>query len=185
MPALRIGHGVHQPLEIMLQRAGGGEAVEGAHGEKRIAHPAIAVIPVAPRIRRLGQGGGDRGDHPARGLIAAQFQRDRGADDGLLPLERDRQTLRPALPIAGRLGAKGGADLLRAVRQGLIGAEDEGHLTFEVDHPPVEHMVNRRVGGQAHVLLWPDETHMVRAAGEGWGDLPPLKAWFEMHPYTG
>src|SRR3546814_7932394 len=74
--------------EIAFHRLGGAEPVEGVHHEICIAQPAVAVVPVAAGVRGFGNGRRQRRDDGAGLLEIAELQRDRGADHGLLPLDR-------------------------------------------------------------------------------------------------
>ena len=73
---------------IVLRRA---DAVERLHDEIGVAQPAVAVVPGAAGARRLGNRGGVGGDDAAGLLEIAELQRDRGADDRVLPVVGDRR----------------------------------------------------------------------------------------------
>ena len=102
----RFRRHVHDVPKILFHRRRGAQPVQRLHDEERVAQPAVAVIPVAAAVRRLGYRARDSRDDRARVLERAQLQRDRGADDGVLPLERNRQAVRPRLPVVLRLGQK-------------------------------------------------------------------------------
>ena len=96
------GDDVHHPTEIKFHRAHRRERVQRAHDEERVPDPAEAVVPVAPRAGGLGNAGRHRGDDGAGRLVAAQFQRDRGADHGILPFERQCEPVHPFAPVVER-----------------------------------------------------------------------------------
>src|SRR3546814_18713011 len=54
------------------------EPVQGVHHEKRIAKPAVAIIPIPGRARRFRNGRRHGGDDRAAFLETAELQRDRG-----------------------------------------------------------------------------------------------------------
>ena len=70
----------------LFHGARGADAVERLDDEISVAQPAIAVIPGAARRRRLRDRRGVRGDDAAGLVEIGELQRDRGADDGLLPI---------------------------------------------------------------------------------------------------
>ena len=78
----------HQPMLPDIGFLGVTGIEEGQQREGRIPQPAIAIIPVAAAADLFRQGGGDRRDDAAGGLVAEAFQGEQRAHDGLrhLPL---------------------------------------------------------------------------------------------------
>ena len=74
--------------------------------ERRVAQPAVAVVPVADAADPLGQRRGRRGDDAARGRVGERLEGDERAVDELLPLAVVRAALRPLLPPRGRPGER-------------------------------------------------------------------------------
>ena len=97
----------------IFHRERGAEAIERMHHEVGVPQPAIAVIPVPSRSRSLGDRCRHRRNDPARLLEAAQLERDRRPDHGVLPFERHREVARPLDPV-----------LLRPRKIGLAQARD-------------------------------------------------------------
>ena len=91
----RGGHDVHQPGEIVLHLAHRRETIERPHDEIGVSHPAVSIIPVALRVGSLGNACRQGGDDRSRGFISAELERYRGANNGVLPLERYGQSMRP------------------------------------------------------------------------------------------
>ena len=58
---------------------------QGVHRERGVAHPGVAVVPVALAADLLGQGRGRRGHQAAGRGVGHQLQRDRRALDRLAP----------------------------------------------------------------------------------------------------
>ena len=166
-PLAGAGHDVGDVAEVVLHRRRGAQAVERAHDEVGVAQPAVAVVPVARRARRLGDRGGHRGDDRAGLLERAQLQRDRGADHRVLPLERHRQGARPLPPVVARqleqvaaaLAAPGRA----AARPGPSSSVDR---VVQDERRLIEHVGDRRVGRQPQHLVGGDVADVVAAAGD-------------------
>ena len=125
-PPSALAHDVVQPAQVVLHRADFGQAVERAHDEEGVAQPAVAVVPVALAVGRLGNAGGHRRDDRAGLLELAQLERDRRADHRLLPLaaaiarrrvQRRQYSARLLLEVA--------RGFLDAARQRFVGAEQQ------------------------------------------------------------
>ena len=130
-------------------------------GERRVAHPGVAVVPVALAARGLGQRRREGGDRGPGGHVGEALDRERGPLDGLAVAVVDRAHLpHPGAPhVAG--GGHGGIGLVdvggggeplgpgqRAVRP-LAGVED-------VAGPdPTALDAERQVGAQPHRLPGP------------------------------
>ena len=83
-----MGDSVPEIGEIVLQRSDGREAVERRDRKIGVAQPAEAIVPVALGIGVLGNARREGRDDAAGFLIDAEFQRDGGANDGVLPVWR-------------------------------------------------------------------------------------------------
>ena len=102
------GHDVEDVTEVALHGVGGIEPVERIDDEIAVAQPAIAIVPVASRRRRLGYRCRHRGDDRAGVVEGVLLQRDGGADDGVLPFERNGQSPHPVAPVAHAFPRPGG-----------------------------------------------------------------------------
>ncbi len=109
------GDHARQPVAPVLRLV----VVAGIHQreqrQRRVAHPAVAVIPVALAADEFGQRGRRRRHDPAGRLVGQRLERDQRARDRLGPRPVDVPPLRPCLPV--RLG----------VLQRRIGGEFLGH----------------------------------------------------------
>ncbi len=155
---------VVQPAQVVLHGADFGQAVERAHDEEGVAQPAVAVVPVALRVRRLGDARRHRRDDGAGLLELAHLQRDGGTDDGLLPFERQGQAARPATPVERRLLFEAARGFLDAGRERLVRAKHQADRAVQRHPGGVEHVGQRRVGVQAQGARRQDEAQMVAAA---------------------
>ena len=68
-------HPAHQRLGLLVRA----EVDQRPGGERRVARPAVAVVPVADPAQLLGQRGGRRGHEPAARLVPETAQRQRAA----------------------------------------------------------------------------------------------------------
>jgi hypothetical protein len=118
---------LYSQLQVALHRADLGQAVERTHHEEGVAQPAVAVVPVAAAVRRLGDAGGQRRDDGAGVLVLAQLERDGRADHRVLPLQRQGQPPRPAAPVQQRALLEVARGVVDAAGQRLVGAEQEAH----------------------------------------------------------
>ena len=78
---LEIGHELHELVGLPVQL----EPVERLEGEGRVAHPGVAVVPVALTAGRLGQRGGEGGHGGAGRHVGETLDRQGRALDGLAP----------------------------------------------------------------------------------------------------
>src|SRR5262245_66517794 len=69
-----------------LHRFRRAETIERFDDEIGVSEPTVAVIPRAPGAWRFGYGRRQRGDDGAGLLEIGKLERDRGADDGILPV---------------------------------------------------------------------------------------------------
>ena len=95
------------PVPEPLQERGGllgvAEAEQRVDGERRVADPGVAVVPVALAADLLGQTGRGRGDERAGRRVGHQLERHRRAGDHLLPAAVVRRAVQPAVPPRGRV----------------------------------------------------------------------------------
>ena len=77
----RVEHPAHERLRL----AAAAEREQRVDGEHRIAHPPVAVVPVALAAEGLGERGRGRGDHAAGRAVREQPHGERAADDGVAP----------------------------------------------------------------------------------------------------
>ncbi len=139
---------IAQIAEVVLQQVDRAQTVQRPHHVIGVADPAVAVVPVAPALGRLGHRGGHGRDDRAGFLIGAELQRDRRADHRLLTVERQVEGAHPVLPIgdgAVQGGGDAGADVLVVA---LVGTEEEGVGPLQPEGPLVEDVGHRTVGGQ-------------------------------------
>ncbi len=79
------GHGPQQPFAPGRRLLGVAGRDQGEQRHRRVAQPAIAIVPVAAAAELLGQRGGRRGDDPAGRRIGQRLQGDERADHRLAP----------------------------------------------------------------------------------------------------
>ena len=103
-----------QPVEQVRGLAGRAEAHEAGSGHRRVADPAVAVVPVAGAAEALGQaGGGCSDDCPGR-TVAQRLQHERRPAHEIGLPGGHREPLRPAPlrrrgPLGGRCPLERGA----------------------------------------------------------------------------
>ena len=86
---------VRLPVEVQV--------VQRLQGERRVAHPRVAVVPVALAARRLGQRGRERGDRRAGRHVGQPLDREGRALDRVAPaVVRDACPPEPGTPEADR-----------------------------------------------------------------------------------
>ena len=88
------------PAQERLGLAQRAEVDQGAGGHRRVAQPAVAVVPVADAAELLRQGGGGGGEDRAGRLVAEPAQRQRAARDQV----RGRCWAAPASATQSRQG---------------------------------------------------------------------------------
>ena len=97
---LEVGDELHELVGLPVEV----EVVQRLQGEGRVAHPGVAVVPVALAARRLGQRRGQRGHRRAGGHVGQALDRQRGALDRRHPLVVGKPGAgEPRAPEAGRL----------------------------------------------------------------------------------
>ena len=133
----------------LLHRARGADTVERLNDEIGVPQPAIAVVPGAAGARRLRDRGGMRGDDGAGLIEIAELERDRGADDGLLPVDRDRQAAHPLHPVVVRPVGEFAAGRLQVAGKRLVRAEHEVYGARQDERRFALDQRQRRVGGEA------------------------------------
>ena len=182
MAAARPHHNVVEPAQVVLHRADLGQAVERAHDKKRIAQPAVAVIPVAPAVRGFRDAGGHGRDDGAGVFAQRHFQRDGGADHGLLPLQRQCQRARPAAPVAGGLQLELAGGVVDAAHQRLVRTQNE--IERPVDHETgfAQDVIDRSVGCESQHLLPADIADVGAALGQCRRHPAPVEARPQQHP---
>ena len=161
-----IGDDVLDVQQVALHRRGRPQPVQRIDHEIGVAQPAEAVVPVAGRKWRLGYRGGQRGDDAAGIVESVQLQRDRRPDHRLLPFERQRQVAHPGMPIAGGLVEHVAGDLARAVGQRLVRPDDAGEFIVQVERAALDHLGDRRVGGQPHRIAGNGGAQVMAAEGQ-------------------
>ena len=101
-PAVAVGLDVGDELHELVGLPVEPEQVQRLQRERRVAHPRVAVVPVALAPRRLGQRGRQRRDERARRHVGQALDRQRRALDRLAPAMVGE--LRRAPAIAARSG---------------------------------------------------------------------------------
>ena len=96
---LDVGDELHELVGLPLQV----QVVERLERERRVAHPRVAVVPVALAARRLGQRGRERGDRRSGRHVREALDRERGALDRVAPeMVRDARPSQPARASSAR-----------------------------------------------------------------------------------
>ena len=80
-----LGDPVPQPAAELRRLLGEPQPQQRVDGERGVAHPGVAVVPVTLAADLLGQAGGRRGHQPAGRGVGHQLQRDRRALQHLPP----------------------------------------------------------------------------------------------------
>ena len=123
-----VGDEVEEVVGLLVEA----ERVQRPQHEGRVAHPAVAVIPVAISARSLGQRRGGGRDHRSRGRVGEPLEGQRAALQVRAPgVVRERSVLEPLLPEATGAGQPRGR-LLVVCRQRMAGPaeRDERPLAF-------------------------------------------------------
>ena len=111
--ALEVGDELHEVVGLPVEA----ERVQPPQRERRVAHPAVAVVPVALATGRLGQRGGRGGDRRAGRRVGQSLQRQRRALQMLAPpVVREAPAGEPVAPVV-----EGGLQALLGVRA-VLGA---------------------------------------------------------------
>ena len=98
---LDVGDELHELVGFPVER----EQVQRLEGERRVAHPGVAVVPVALAARRLGQRRRERGDRGAGRHVGEALDRERRPLDRVAPAMVG--DARPAQPRRARTGSCG------------------------------------------------------------------------------
>ena len=175
-------HHVAQPAQVVLHRAHLGDAVERAHHKKRIAQPAVAVVPVAAAVGGFGDAGRHGGHDGAGFFVQRQLERDGCADHRVLPLQRNGQRAAPAAPVGRGLLLEVAGGVGNAVHQRFVRAQQK--VVFAREHKRLarQHMRHRRIGGQAQRHALAHIADVVAAARDLGGGLAPVVTHLERHP---
>ena len=104
--ARQVGEVLHEVVRLPVEV----ERVQAPQRERRVAHPAVAVVPVALAARGLGQRCRQRRDHRAGRRIGQPLQHERGPLQVPAPrmvgVGAGGQPLAPVVAGAGDLGAR-------------------------------------------------------------------------------
>ena len=146
---LGAGNDVGDVIQMVFHGPRRAEPVEGLDHEIGVPEPAIAVVPVAPAVRRLGDRRGHGGDDAAAFLEAAQLQRDGGADHRVLPFEGHRQVAGKLEPVLLGASEELAAGLIERAGQAFVRPEKHGERPLQHERDFVQHVRDRRVGGTA------------------------------------
>src|SRR5262249_38716434 len=158
-----VGRNAQRKRDEILHRLRRTDAVERLHHEIGVAQPTIAVVPGAAGSRSLGNGGGMGRDDSAGFLEIAELERDRSADDFILPIVGNGETPRPIHPIVDGAVAEFAAGGFEFVLKALVDTEyemvgpreDKGSLALDVGQ--------RSIGGEADDAALVDEADMIAA----------------------
>ena len=93
-----LGHPVPQPAAELGGLLGEAQPQQRVDGERGIAHPGVAVVPVALPTDLLGQAGGRRRHQPAGRGVGHQLQRDGRAVQHLPPAPGVGAAVEPGAP---------------------------------------------------------------------------------------
>ena len=152
-------------VDVVFHRLGRAQAVEGANDEIGVPQPAEPVVPIALRVRRLGDRGGVGGDDRARLLEVAQLQRDGGADDRRLPVERNAQPAHPVEPVVARALQELARDRIDGGLERLVGPEDQCDGMRQRERGLMGDVGQRRIGRQPQDVGAAGEAHVIGADG--------------------
>ena len=158
-----VGGDGRDVVDIGFHRLGFAQPVERVDDEIGVPQPAITIVPVSDRRRRLGDRGRVRGDDRAGLLEAAEPQRDCGAHDRRLPFERHGQVARPLEPTVARAVEEFPARRVDGAQEGLILPEDQVDRTRKRERDLADDVGERRIGGQPKHLGPADVTDVIGA----------------------
>src|SRR5829696_7031044 len=85
--------------EELLHALGSAQPIQRPNDKGCIPQPAVAIVPVATAVGCFGDRGCQRSDDRTGSFVLTQLKGDRGTDNGVLPLKRDRQRACPRLPV--------------------------------------------------------------------------------------
>ncbi len=152
---------------VAFQRPGRAEPVQRVDDEVSVSQPAVPVVPVALRARRLGDRRRHRGDDRAGVFVGVELQRDRGADDVRLPFVGNRKAPYPVLPPRDGLVDRATCVRGRRAGEGLVGAEHQRARVVDEERPFVGDRGERRVGRQAQRQVRRDVADVVASGRRG------------------
>ena len=185
MAAVRRADEIAHVAKVALEDIHRAELVEGPDDVVAIPHPAVAVVPVAARVGRLGHRRGHRRDDCAGLLEPAELEGDRGPDHRLLPLERHMQVPHPLAPVGGGRAQKVLTGLRHRTGQALVRPEEQGDRLLEVEPRLVEDVGERRVGGEPDGEVRADVADVVGAVGDLRGPARVAEAGADADPDAG
>ena len=165
MHLVGIGRDAQREGDEIFHRLRRADAVERLDDEIGVAQPAIAVVPGAPGSRRFGNRGGVRGDDAAGFLEIAELERDRGADDLVLPVVGDGETARPIHPVVDGAVAEFAAGRFEIVLKLFVHPEHQMQGPREDERRFALDIGQRRIGGEPDDGALVDIADMVAADG--------------------
>ncbi len=122
------GHGTKEPIAPARRFLPVAAVHQRVESERRVANPAVAVVPVAHSAERLGQRRGRRGDDAAGRSIGEGLEGDQRSHHGVAPGPYLRTAAGPLAPGSVRVGeSRGGVRRGRGRKVGWIPAQDERH----------------------------------------------------------
>ena len=131
---LEVGDELHELVGLPVEV----QPVQRLQRERRVAHPGVAVVPVALAARRLRQRGRERGDGRAGGHVREALDRERRALDRVAPaVVGDARAAQPVAPEA-RGGGDPGLGLVDVLRAGeLLGPRERAERALaRLEHVP-------------------------------------------------
>ena len=171
----RLMDDVGEVAQVVLHRRDLGQPIQRPDDEECVAQPAVAVVPRALRVRRFGNARRDGRHDGARFLVRAELQRDRRADDRVLPFGRQRERTHPAPPVVIGALLELARDIADVAIDGFVDAEQQVDGTVEQVPRLVDRIGDGHVGGEAHRLAGVEITDVMAAAR----DVGPPRTVFE------
>lgn len=143
------------------------DVIERGYNIIGIAHPAVAVIPVAAGVHILRQAGGAGGDDGAGILILVNFQGEGGADDIRLEVVGDGGLFNPAAPVEGRFPDEAlGRAFQRRFQRVAVGKEQVAGIVQD-EQLFVYNIIDCDIGSEADAFFAAYEFDMAAAAEGG------------------
>ncbi len=124
------------------------EPLERVQREVRVAEPAEAVVPRAPRAGVLREARRRGGEEGARVLVLVELERECRADDLALVVAGHARALHPPSPVVERPLEEALGGLLEPRLERLAPREDEVAVALEQERPLVLDVGERDVGRQ-------------------------------------
>ena len=162
-PVLGAGGNVDDVAEVALHGLGRVQPVQRIDREIGIAQPAETVVPVAAAVGRLRDRGGECGEDRPGIVHRRELQRDRRADDLLLPFERDAEVADPVAPVSRRLLEKAARHVEDGTLQRFVRPEHESDGVLEHERDFLEQCGDRAIGRGAQRKLAAFVAHVVAA----------------------